>query len=552
MTAWEALAKTMFPDIQKTPDDYEKQYPPRELAEGARVVRIAPSPTGFLHLGVFFTAMVNRLTANVSDGVFFFRLEDTDKKREVEGGAKDILEGMNTYGLSIDEGFVAPDEVRGEYGPYQQSKRAEIYQCYAKSLVEQGLAYPCFCTEETRAVARQQQEADKVRTGYYGPYAVCRNLTPEQAIEKIQNGEPYVVRLRAPGDPERRIKFTDLIKGTIEMPENDEDLVLLKSDGIPTYHFAHAVDDHLMRTTLVIRGDEWISSVPKHIQLFSLLGFKVPKFAHVSPIMKEDNGGKRKLSKRHDPEAAMHFYAEQGYPKESVLEYLMTIANSDFEDWRRTHPDDDRSAFPFNLKKMSVSGALFDMNKLNDVSKNVISRMTADEVSQKVLDWAEKYDPAFHTLLVKDNNFTTGIFAIDRGNAKPRKDLAKWSDAKDYTAYFFEETFEPTAELPETVTPEDAKAIINAYLSAEVPTEDKQVWFDAVKALCPALGFSPDVKAYKQNPDDFKGHVGDVSTVLRLAVTGRRNTPDLCAIMNLLGADRVKSRLTAFSDSLTN
>ena len=552
MTAWETLAKVMFPDVEKTPDDYEKQYPPRDLPEGARVVRIAPSPTGFLHLGVFFTAMVNRLTADVSRGVFFFRLEDTDKKREVEGGAADILEGMNTYGLSIDEGFVAPGEIHGEYGPYQQSKRAVIYHTYAKSLVEQGLAYPCFCTEDARAAARQQQEAEKARTGYYGPYAICRNLTPEQAIEKIQNGEPYVVRLRAPGDPERRIKFTDLIKGTIEMPENDEDLVLLKSDGIPTYHFAHAVDDHLMRTTLVIRGDEWISSVPKHIQLFSLLGFKAPKFAHVSPIMKEDNGGKRKLSKRHDPEAAMHFYAEQGYPKESVLEYLMTIANSDFEDWRRTHPDDDRSSFPFNLKKMSVSGALFDMNKLNDVSKNVISRMTAQEVSQKVLAWAEKYDSAFYNLLVKDKDFTTGIFNIDRGNAKPRKDLAKWSDAREYTAYFFEETFEPTVELPETVSLEDAKAIINAYLAANVPTEDKQVWFDAVKALCPALGFSPDVKAYKQNPDAFKGHVGDVSTVLRLAVTGRRNTPDLCAIMNLLGSDRVKARLTAFSNSLTN
>ncbi len=552
MTAWEMLAETMFPDIHKTPDDYEKQYPPRVLPEGARVTRIAPSPTGYLHLGVFFTAMINRLTADVSQGLFFFRLEDTDKKREVAGGAEDILQGLNNYGLAIDEGFVAPGEVRGEYGPYQQSKRAEVYQAYAKSLVKQGLAYPCFCTEEARSAARQQQEQEKTRTGYYGPYALCRALTPEQAAQKIQNGESYVVRLRAPGDPERRIKFTDLIKGTIEMPENDEDLVLLKSDGIPTYHFAHAVDDHLMRTTLVIRGDEWISSVPKHIQLFSILGFKAPKFAHVSPIMKEDGGGKRKLSKRHDPEAAMHYYAEQGYPKESVLEYLMTIANSDFEDWRRTHPDDDRSAFPFNLKKMSVSGALFDMNKLNDVSKNVIARMTADEVAARVLEWAEKYDPDFFRMLDKEKDFTSGIFAIDRGNAKPRKDLAKWSDAKDYCAYFFEETFVPTSELPETVSPEDAKAILNAYMAADVPTEDKQVWFDAVKALCPALGFSPDVKAYKQDPDAFKGHVGDVSTVLRIAVTGRRNTPDLCAIMHLLGKERVRARLQAFSNSLTN
>lgn len=552
MTIWETLAAVMFPDIHQTPDDYEKQYPPRALPEGARVTRIAPSPTGFLHLGVFFTAMINRLTADASNGLFYFRLEDTDKKREVAGGAEDILQGLNTYGLSIDEGFVAPGTVSGDYGPYQQSQRAEIYHVYAKSLVEKGLAYPCFCTEEERTEARQQQEKEKARTGYYGQYALCRSLTPDEALLKIQSGQPYVVRLRAPGDPDRRIKFTDLIKGVIEMPENDEDLVLLKSDGIPTYHFAHAVDDHLMRTTLVIRGDEWISSVPKHIQLFSLLGFKSPKYAHVSPIMKEDGGGKRKLSKRHDPEAAMHYYAEQGYPKESVLEYLMTIANSDFEDWRRTHPDDDRSAFPFSLKKMSVSGALFDLQKLNDVSKNVIARMTAHDVAARVLNWAKTYDPALYVLLVIDPAFTTGIFDIDRGNAKPRKDLAKWSNARDYVAYFFEETFTPAFELPETVSSADAIAILKAYEAADVPTEDKQVWFDAVKALCPALGFSPDVKAYKQNPDAFKGHVGDVSAVLRLAVTGRRNTPDLCAIMHLLGKERVLARLHNFSASLTN
>lgn len=552
MTDFQKLAEVMFPHINTTPEHYETVYPPRPLSENARVTRVAPSPTGYLHLGVFFTAMINRLTANATDGVFYFRLEDTDKKREVEGGAEDILRGFNTYGLTLDEGFVAPREIKGDYAPYQQSHRVEIYQTYVKSLVQQGLAYPCFCSEEQRELARSKQEAAKARTGYYGEYAVCRNISPDQAIERIQEGQPYVVRLRSPGDESRRIKFTDMIKGTIEMPENDEDLVLLKSDGIPTYHFAHAVDDHLMRTTHVIRGDEWISSVPKHLQLFRMLGFKPPKYAHVSPIMKEDNGGKRKLSKRKDPEAAMHYYAEQGYPKESVLEYLMTIANSDFEDWRRQNPDADRSKFPFNLKKMSVSGALFDMQKLNDVSKNVIARMTAAQVAQNVCDWANAYDQDLYGLLTKDPAFTEGLFAIDRGNAKPRKDIAKWSDAKDYVAYFFDETYISSQELPETVSPEDAVAIVDAYHAVYDPADDKQAWFDRVKSICPDLGFSPDVKAYKQDPTAFKGHVGDVSTVLRLAVTGRKNTPDLCAIMQLLGKDRVLQRLEQFKNAISN
>lgn len=552
MTEFEKLAACMFPKITKTPADYEALYPPRNLSENARVTRIAPSPTGYLHLGVFFTALINRLTADASDGLFYFRLEDTDKKREVEGGAADILDGLRTYGLKIDEGFVAPDEIKGDYAPYQQSCRVEIYQTYVKSLVEQGLAYPCFCSEETRAAARAEQEAKKMRTGYYGEFAVCRQISPSDAIRKIEAGDPYVVRLRSPGDESRRIKFTDMIKGVIEMPENDEDLVLLKSDGIPTYHFAHAVDDHLMRTTHVIRGDEWISSVPKHLQLFSVLGFKPPKYAHVSPIMKEDNGGKRKLSKRKDPEAAMHYYAEQGYPKESVLEYLMTVANSDFEDWRRCNPDADRSAFPFNLKKMSVSGALFDMQKLNDVSKNVIAHMSAESVAENVLAWAKTYDTALYERLAADTALTVGIFSIDRGNAKPRKDIAKWSDAAEYVAYFFDETFEPVADLPDTVQAADAIAALNAYAAVYEPTTDKQAWFETVKSICPALGFSPDVKAYKQNPEAFKGHVGDISTVLRIAVTGRRNTPDLCAIMYQLGKERVLQRLHNFAAMLTN
>ena len=543
MTALDRLAEAMFPTIDKTPEEYEALYPPRQLPEGARVTRIAPSPTGYLHIGTLYMAMIDRLTASTPGSVFYVRLEDTDKKREMEGGADDILAGLNHYGLTIDEGFVAPGTERGAYGPYQQSRRAAIYQCYVKELVRQGLAYPCFCTQEQLDEVRQRQEAEKQRTGYYGAYAACRDRSPEEALEEVRAGRPYVVRLRSPGSEERRIKFDDLIRGVIEMPENDQDIVLLKSDGIPTYHFAHAVDDHLMRTTHVIRGDEWIASTPIHLQLFRLLGFKPPKYVHVSPIMKEDNGGRRKISKRKDPEAAVRFFAEEGYPADCVMEYLMPIASSDYEDWRRRNPDAPRSAYPFNLKKMSPSGALFDADKLNDVSKNVIGRMDAETVTAAVLEWAAAYAPDFYALLSRDPAYARGIFSIDRGGPKPRKDLAKWADAPDYAAYYFDESFSGAFELPENIDPADAVAILQAYREVYDPSLDKQAWFDSVKALCPALGFCPEVKEYKKNPGGYKGHAGDVSTVIRLAATGRRNTPDLCGILQLLGKERVLDRL---------
>ena len=552
MSIYAKLANAMFPNITKTPADYEEQFPQRQLAEGARVTRIAPSPTGYLHLGTFFTSMVNRMTADSTDGLFFFRLEDTDKKREVEGGADDILKGMNDFGLTIDEGFVAPGEIKGDYGPYQQSMRAEIYHAFVKTLVEQNLAYPCFCSEEQRQAAREQQEAAKDRTGYYGKYAICRNMTAEEALAKIEAGESYVVRLRSMGSEENRIKFDDMIKGTIEMPENDEDIVLLKSDGIPTYHFAHAVDDHLMRTTHVIRGDEWISSVPKHLQLFKTLGFKAPKYAHVSPIMVEDNGNKRKLSKRMDPQAAMHFYAQQGYPADSVLEYLLTIANSDYEDWRRANPTAARNTFKFNLKKMSVSGALFDLNKLNDVSKTTIARMDAEVVTDKVIAWAEEYAPDFAALLKRDRAYTVAMFSIDRYNAKPRKDIAMWSEVPEYVSYFFPELYNNALELPEHISPADAAAVLSAYKGVYDASQDKDTWFATVKGICEDLGFCPDVKQYKADPTAWKGHVGDVSSIIRIAITGRRNTPDLCSIMQTLGVDTVNSRLDAAINAFNN
>lgn len=542
MNIQETLADLMFPEVTHTPADYEDMYPPRELPAGAKVTRVAPSPTGYLHIGTFFSALIDRLLAG-RDGVFYFRLEDTDRKREVEGGADNLLEGLNAFGLTIDEGFVAPQTVRGDYGPYKQSDRVDIYHTFVKELVRQGNAYPCFCTEQQRADDRAAQEAAKARTGYYGPYARCRNIPTEEAIRRIEAGESYVVRLRSPGSEERRIKFDDLLRGTIEMPENDEDLVLLKSDGVPTYHFAHAIDDHFMRTTHVARGDEWIASVPKHLQLFQMLGFRAPKYLHISPIMKMDGDSKRKISKRKDPEAAMQYYAEQGYSADSVQEYLMTIVSSDFEAWRRCNPQLPREDFPFNPKKMSVSGALFDLDKMNDVSKGVISRISAGQVAEAVMDWARRYDTELAALLESDRDYATGIFAIDRGGNKPRKDMAKWSDARAYVSYFYDELFDGAFELPDNVTAADAKAILQAYLPLYDPSADKQAWFDTVKSVCEPLGFCPEVKEYKKNPDGWKGHAGDVSTVIRLAVTGRRNTPDLCAIMQLLGRDRVAARI---------
>ena len=551
MTDYEKLAELLFPNITKTPEDYEAIYPERGLSEGARVSRFAPSPTGFLHLGGLFASMVSNLTTKATDdGVFFLRIEDTDKKREIDDGVSAIITGLADFGIVPDEGVMGFQKESGEYGPYTQSHRKDIYQAIAKSLVQKGLAYPCFCSEEELNDLRAEQEkAGTLIQGYFGEWAKCRNLTFDEQKAKIEAGMPYTLRLRSEGKPENRIKFDDLIKGKIEMPENIQDIVLLKTDGIPTYHFAHAVDDHFMRTTHVVRGDEWISSVPVHIQLFKACGYKVPKFAHISPIMKEDNGGKRKLSKRKDPEASVSFYTQSGYPKESVIEYLLTIANSNFEDWRKANKDAPQSAFPFNLKKMSASGALFDLNKLNDVSKNVISLMTADDVYAKAAAWAKDYDEELYKLLTEDEAFAKGIFSIDRGTAKPRKDIAKWDEIKDYVSYFYKELYTPDYTLPENISKADAAAILDAYIKVFDAADDKDTWFNKIKELCEPLGFTPNVKEYKQNPDAFKGHVGDVSTVIRIAVTSRRNTPDLCSIMALLGNDEVKSRLeSAFNE----
>lgn len=545
---FDKLAELIFPDITLTPEDCEARFPARQLPEGARVTRFAPSPTGFLHIGGLFTALVNKLTAQSTGGVFLLRIEDTDKKREIDDGVSEIIKGLNEFGVEIDEGVIGFNKEIGDYGPYQQSNRKEIYQAIAKQLVKNGSAYPCFCSEEELNNLRVEQEKQNVNKGYYGEWAKCRNLSLEEQQSRIEAGEPFVLRLRSEGNVERRIIFDDMIKGKIEMPENNMDVVLLKSDGIPTYHFAHAVDDHFMRTTHVIRSDEWIASVPLHIALFKACGFKAPKYAHVSPIMKEEDGNKRKLSKRKDPEAAVSYFTEQGFPKESVTEYLLTLINSNFEDWRKPNPTAAQSEFPFNLKKMSPSGALFDHAKLTDVSKNVISVMTAEQVLDKTLTWAAEYDREFYTLLDANRNYALSVLSIDRGTAKPRKDIAKWNEVKAYVEYFFDALYTPDYTLPDNISTADAADILAEYIKVFDINDDKDTWFARLKELCPALGYTANVKEYKQNPDSFKGHIGDLSTVVRIAVTSRRNSPDLHSIISLLGGDEVKARL---NDALT-
>ncbi len=542
------LSELLFPTIDKTPEYYEELFPARQLPEGARVTRFAPSPTGYLHIGGLFQALVDNLTASVSGGVSYLRVEDTDKKREIEDGVSAITQGLHSFGVDFDEGVTGLHTEKGAYGPYTQSQRVEIYKTVAKSLVEKGLAYPCFCSaDELNAIREQQENEGAEIRGYFGKWAKCRDLSFEEIEKKITAGESWVLRFRSDGDYEKRINFDDMIRGKIEMPENIIDEVLLKSDGIPTYHFAHVCDDHFMRTTHVIRGEEWISSVPKHIALFRACGFKAPKFAHTPQVMKidEETGDKRKLSKRKDPEAAVSYFVEEGFPKESLIEYLLTLISSGFEDWRRANPGVPAMSYPFNLKKMSSSGCLFDLVKLNDVSKNVISTMKAAEVAGRVAEWAKAYAPEFSLLVEKDPAYLEAALNIDRENPKPRKDIAKWNEVPAYLEYFYEETYKPDFTLPENIKAADAKAILEAYIKVFDINDDKDTWFAKIKDLCEPLGFTPNVKEYKKEPEKFKGHVGDVSTVIRIAVTSRRNTPDLWSVMNVIGSERVLQRLNA-------
>ncbi|MDR1805328.1 MAG: glutamate--tRNA ligase [Clostridium sp.] len=532
-----SLAAALFPAALPLPADLEERYPQRELPQGARVTRFAPSPTGFLHIGSLYTAFVNLLTARSSGGVFYLRIEDTDKKREVQGGVEALLQSLGEFGIvpdNMDE--VLNDAARADgYGPYVQSARREIYQAFARELVLNGLAYPCFCSEEELNAMRTEQEgAAAPQKGYWGKWARCRDLSEEEAIARVKAGEPWVLRLRSACREDERVVFTDEVRGKIEMPANILDAVILKTDGMPTYHFAHAVDDHLMRTTHVIRSEEWLASVPLHLELFRACGFKPPKYAHISALMKQDGGGKRKLSKRKDPEAAVSWFTEQGYPAAAVLEYLMCLVSSRFEDWRRANPTAPREGFPFTLKGMSASGALFDLVKLTDVSKGVIAGISGADLAREVSEWAGSYAPQFAALTAKHPGYLGQILAIDRDGAKkPRKDISRYGEVEDYTAYFFDELFTP-APVP------GGEEILRGY---SYSNEDKEAWFGRIRELAVSLGYAASPKEYKENPTAFKGHVGDVSAVLRLAITGRENTPDLWAICRVLGEERVRSRI---------
>ena len=556
------LAELLFPNIKTTPADMEARYPARNLPEGAKVTRFAPSPTGFVHFGGLFPSTVAERLAHQSGGVFYLRIEDTDAKREVEGAAEALIRTLATYGIEFDEGAILDESGKisdkGAYGPYKQSARGEIYQTFAKQLVSEGKAYPCFTTEEELDELQQvdkkaeikntdwQAEAEKRRA----EMLERRNFTIEEVEEHLKAGHPFVIRILAEGNPDNKIKFTDLVKGAIEIPENDEDFVLLKSDGIPTYHFAHAVDDHLMGTTHVIRGEEWLPSLAKHLQLFRYLGFKTPKYMHISQIMKlDDNGNKKKLSKR-DMGANMDDYTRMGYCPEAVCEYIMTLLNSNYEEWHAQNPDKEYKDFPFNIKKMSVSGCLFDFGKLNDVSKNVISKMDAAYVTEKVTAWALEFDPEFGKALASDKDFAEKIFAIGRGGKKPRKDLATWADAKPYMGFFYDEFFTVEDKYPENFDKKDIVATLEKFLESYDESDDMNTWFDKVKAIADSLGFSSDMKAYKQNPEAFKGSVADTSMFIRVAVTGKQNAPDLYTVMQIIGKEKTAERINNMINSL--
>ncbi len=544
------LAELLYPDITETPEDVEARFPRRQLPDGAKVTRFAPSPTGFVHFGGLFPTRVSERLAHQSGGILYLRIEDTDSKREVEGAEENLIDTLAYYGVKFDEGAVAGGKDNGIYGPYRQSERREIYQAFAKELVREGKAYPCFCSEAELDAARREQEELKVDPGYYGKWAVWRDAPIEKIEEKLKNGEKFVLRLKSTGSVERKIKFTDLIKGELEVTENDKDHVLLKSDGIPTYHFAHAVDDHLMGTTHVVRGEEWLPSLPFHIELFRALGFKLPKYLHISQLMKlDENGNKKKLSKR-DAGVDMRFYKEKGYSPKAVVEYVMTLLNSNYEEWRAANPDKSYDEFPFSIKKMSASGCLFDFDKLNDVSKNTVARMSADEVYTSVLEWAKEYDADFAEKLSRDPEYSRRILAIGRGGAKPRKDITIWSEVKDYMGFFFDEYFELRDPLPEGFDRSEVRDILNEYRNIYNDADTQDEWFDRIKSLAAAHGFAPETKLYKKNPEEYKGHVGDISMFLRIAVTGRTSSPDMYAVMNILGKDKICKRLSAFADAL--
>ena len=543
------LAELLFPNVKETPEDMEKRYPPRDLPEGAKVTRFAPSPTGFLHLGNLYGVLTDERLAHQSGGIMYLRIEDTDSKREVEGGVELIIDLLDRFGLSFDEGMTKNGET-GNYGPYRQSCRKPIYHVYAKELVKKGLAYPCFCTHEELDRIRAEQTELKVTPGYYGKWAKWRDADIESIKEKIEAGVPYVLRLRSDGTEGKSFKFNDLVKGEIVVSENFIDHILLKGDGMPDYHFAHAVDDHLMRTTHIVRDESWLPSLPFHIALFNALGFKLPKDIHTAQVLKMEDGKKRKLSKRKDPEFAVSYFYEHGYTSAVTIEYLLTLLNSNFEEWRMANPDAHYTLFPFSIKKMSPSGCLFDYDKLDDISKNILSRMTADEIYSAALDWAKEFDPAFFALLDSDPDYAKSILSIGRGGKKPRKDIVSLSALPEYMGFFYDKLFTVSEEYPDNFKKEDIKKALRLFLETYDPADDQEQWFNKIKSVTDRLGYCSDMKQYKADPDAYPGNVADVSMFLRLALTGRMNSPDMFAIMNILGEDKVRARIEKMAKEL--
>lgn len=545
------LAELLFPHIDKTPEDYEAIFPQRDMPEGAMITRLGPSPTGFIHLGNLYGAFVDERLAHQSGGTFYLRIEDTDDKRYVEGAVETIITSLKFFGIDFDEGALLDGE-HGNYGPYFQSNRGEIYQCYAKSLVRKGLAYPCFLTEDELAEIREKQEAAKETTGIYGKYAEkSRNLSYEEIEANIQAGKPYVVRLKStgkcnvPAEEMRYIEIEDAIRGKISMPENNQDVIILKATGIPTYHFAHVVDDYLMRTTHVVRGEEWLMSLPIHVELFEKLELPMPIYCHTAQLMKIDNGNKRKLSKRKDPELSLDYYRQEGYHPQAVKEYLLTILNSNFEEWRIENPDAPLENFQFTTAKMSSGGALFDLDKLNNVSKDVLLRIPASELAAFMTDWSKEFKPELLPLFEGNEAYIEKILDLGRDGNKPRKDLIYAKQIFEFIRYFFDDHFVIEESIPENVSDEDAVQILTKYLETYDHSDDQSQWFDKIREIGTELGYAAKPKDYKKHPEEYKGHVGHVSTVIRIAIMGRSQSPDIWEIQQILGEERTRARISA-------
>lgn len=547
MTSYEKLANLIFPDILDTIEDLETRYPPRDLPSDAMVTRFAPSPTGFLHTGSLFTSLIGYRLAKQSGGVFYVRLEDTDQKREVEGSDKELITQLEKFGIINDEGITSTDVQKGDYGPYVQSEREKIYHTVIKHMIKNGKAYPCFCTTDDLDEQRKIQEKQKIRPGYYGEFAVCRDISPEEAIKKIENNEQYVIRFKSNGKHENYIKVKDEIKGTLDLSENDLDIIIMKSDGLPTYHFAHLVDDHFMRTTHVTRGEEWLPSLPIHMQLFESMNWELPKYAHLPVIMKLENGNKRKLSKRKDAEAAVSYFLELGYPLDGILEYLLTIANSDFEEWRLANPTLDKYEFKLTFDKMSLDGALFDLDKVKNISKEYLSKLAKEEISEQVLSWAKQYDQELVDLINRDYDYFCEIMNIERDKPNPRKDYEKYSDVKGSILFFYEDYFDEALKqgfpFKEKFTKQDLIEILRAYQEIHSTDCTDEEWFASVKELGIKFNFAAKMKEYKKNPENFKGNIAEFSEIIRVSVTGRTQTPNLYNILKILTAKVVKSRI---------